>query len=109
MRIINHQSALEYLVNNIEIINIDLKKVNWILREPTIYLLNSKNMAKSCDIVVGYYNQTADLIELKHSYDQINKALTQINETDRYLLKSIDYRLNNKYIVFYPFFNYETY
>lgn len=109
MRDLNtHNGALEYLINHLEVLNLSKRNISWILKEPIIYMPNSQNQEKACDIIVGYDAfRDADLIELKHSYEQIDKAIIQLNSTNEYFLKQIDYRLSNRYVVFYPFFNYE--
>lgn len=103
-----HKGALEYLVNHLDVIGIDRKDISWIVKEPQLYICGKIEQCKSCDIVVGYSHYgDADLIELKHSYEQMNKANIQLNNTKKYFLDEIGYNVNNKYVVFYPFFNYE--
>jgi hypothetical protein len=103
-----HTGALEHLVNHLDLLDLSRMNISWVLKEPRIYIPNSCDQEKACDLIVGYNAfRDADLIELKHSYEHIDKAIQQLKCTEEYFLKEIGYKLNHKYVVFYPFFNYE--
>jgi hypothetical protein len=103
-----HDGALEYLVKHLDLINLNRKDISWVLKEPIIYCPQEIQMSRACDIVVGYNeHRYADLIELKHSYQQKDKAIGQMKNTNRMFLENIGYRLHNMYIVLYPFFDYK--
>lgn len=104
-----HETALEYLVNHLETIGLDRKDISWVIKEPRIYVPGKLEQEVACDAVVGYDGyKDVDLIELKHSYKHMEKAQQQLENTEAMFVNKIGYKVNNKYIVFYPFMNYKV-
>ena len=103
-----HTGALEHLVSHLEIIGIDRRKVDWVIKELEILKEGSANQEKACDVVVGYEtDKTVDLIEVKHSRDSLEKATTQLYNTKEHFVDRIGYKTRDKYIFYYPTLDYE--
>jgi len=105
----NHNGALDYLVNHLDIIGLERKNIAWIVTEPTIFHKGSMHNEQACDVVVGYEipYKHVDLIELKHSTDMRGKARKQIYNTEKHLTSNWGYQVENKYLVIYPTFTFE--
>lgn len=103
-RNLEHESALEGIVNHPEELGLDKKKIDFILKEPQLFKYNSKDNEKCCDVIYGYHEpyHHAVLAEVKHDNTYSSKALNQLNTTEREFCNRIGYVVERKLIYYYP-------
>ena len=105
-----HEGALDYLVVHLQKLDIDRKKISWMIKEPTIFKGDSMSQARSCDIVIGFnkpYNHSYE-IELKRTRRSRCSAKAQLRSTSDNFCNKIGFPVERKYIVYYPMFDYEV-
>lgn len=105
-----HDYHLEELIHNLEAVDESPKDVAWIMKEG-IYLPNHcTNYNELCDLILGYYDQSISLIELKGSRSKRAKAKQQI-QSGLELVRFMGYEEVRGKIVYYSSkknFQYDT-
>lgn len=73
-----HEYYLDNLVNNLHKVDEDIRNACWIMKEGLYLKNNSENQKKLCDLIIGYYNNSVSLIELKGTKNKKDKARIQL-------------------------------
>ena len=73
-----HELYLDRLVNHLHEIDENIRNACWIMKEGLYLKNNSENQKKLCDLIIGYYNNSISLIELKGTKNKKDKARIQL-------------------------------
>jgi len=97
-----HAHYLEELVRNLALVGEDVRNVGWIMHEGIWYRENSKMCHSMCDLVIGYYDFSVNLVELKGSTGKRAKALRQLNSGVSFVEQHLpSYKINElKFVVY---------
>lgn len=95
-----HNYYLEKLLNNLSVVNEDPKSIEWIFSEPSLFHKGSFAKKKLCDILLGYYDKSRVVIEVKRSPQGREKAIEQLTN-GAYLLNTFGYSVKRSKIVYY--------
>lgn len=96
----NHNFYLEKLINNLSVVKENPKEIEWIFTEPALFYRGDFARKKLCDVLVGYYDKSGVVIELKRSPNGREKAIEQLINGAT-LLNSFGYSVKRSKIVYY--------
>lgn len=106
----NHDRSLDELIRNLVCIGERPHNIAWIMKERIYMPERSTNYNKMCDLILGYYDRSISLVELKGSKGKKSKAKQQL-QSGLELVNLMGYEAVTGKIVYYKpkgRFTYET-
>ncbi len=99
-----HQQAVETLSQHPELINIDKRKLAWIIREPILFKQGTSQYDSCSDLIFGYENPNRSIpVEIKNDGSYPNEhAKYQLENTCHVFCDRLGYPALETYIVYYP-------
>lgn len=97
-----HNHYLHNLIHNLSKVGEDPKGIMWIMKDGIYMPQHDLNRNKLCDLILGYYDNSLTLIELKGSEVQHSKAVKQIESSVELAHEAFpQYRINPAKVVYY--------
>jgi len=94
-----HRLTLDELLGHLHIIDEDISKVEWVMREGSLYRTQGEQKP-FCDLLLGYYDKEGCCVEVKRSKKRRNKGIEQL-ENGEYLMEKMGYSPIRKKILYY--------
>jgi hypothetical protein len=98
-----HDYYLETLINNLDSIGENRRKIHWIMKDGIWIKENSYDHNKLCDLILVYYDNHAIPVELKGSSVKYDSAVLQIDSGRRFITDVLN--LSSPYGIFVVYSN----
>jgi len=101
MKMDAHKKYLDNLIFNLNKIGEDRKGVEWLSREPILFIENSLDQYPMCDLLIGFYDTTGLCVELKSSKYSRDKAIKQLESGNKVMTERFGYFFVRSKIAYY--------
>lgn len=95
-----HDYYLNNLIHHFDKVDENINGMEWIMKDGIYLKKDSNEKFKLCDLIIGLYDKTGLLIELKGSKKKKSRAIPQLYGGDE-VLRKMGYDDNRMKIVYY--------